>query len=198
MRTLIPSAAARRRHRTSSHTSSGQDRAQARGLMHRAVLTAGAAAVLLGPALWAASPAGADTNPACPDAFSSTATSCIYHYTGAEQDFTVPDRVTAVTITTVGAPGGKVYGNDAGVGAVVTATVPLPAGTTTLYAEVGGPGFNGGGGGGGQGGAGGGASDVRTTSITQISDSQLTTATDTRLVVAGGGGGAGESVGDSA
>ena len=32
-----------------------------RSLMHRAVVTTGAAVVVLGPAVWAASPAGADT-----------------------------------------------------------------------------------------------------------------------------------------
>jgi uncharacterized repeat protein (TIGR01451 family) len=175
-----------------------------RGLLPRAALTAGAAAVVLGPALWAASPAGADTNPACPDASLSTATSCTYAYTGAEQDFTVPAGVTAVTITAVGAPGGgSSDGAAGGNGAVVKATVPLPDGTTTLYAEVGAPGHGGGsttggfngGGGSGDGGTGGGASDVRTTSISQVPDSQLATAGDTRLVVAGGGGGAGLAFG---
>jgi uncharacterized repeat protein (TIGR01451 family) len=180
-----------------------------RSLMHRAVVTTGAAVVVLGPAVWAASPAGADTNPACPDAFTSTATSCTYHYTGAEQNFTVPAGVTAVTVTAVGAPGGTSTDSTVGGnGAAVTATVPLPAGTTTLYAEVGGPGqtpagdgatpggFNGGGSSGPDGGTGGGATDVRTTSISQVPDSQLATAGDTRLVVAaGGGGGAGGSDG---
>ena len=60
----------------------------------------------LGPAAWAAGPATADTNPACPGASSSTATSCTYASTGGEQTFTVPSGVTAVTVTTVGAPGG--------------------------------------------------------------------------------------------
>jgi hypothetical protein len=182
MRTLIPPAAALaaavlrppHQHRTSQHTSPGKDRGPRRGLPHRAVLTAGAAAALLGPALWAAGPANADTNPACPNASASTATSCTYASTGAEQTFTVPSGVTAVTVHAVGAPGGTdTSGATAGGnGAAVTATVPLPTGTTTLYVEVGGPGtqggFNGGGVNGGDGGNGGGASDVRTTSINHV------------------------------
>jgi uncharacterized repeat protein (TIGR01451 family) len=128
------------------------------------------------------------------------ATATTFTETGGEQTYAVPPGVTAVAVTAVGAPGGNVGGE----GAVVTATVPLPAGTTTLYVEVGQPGlstgcpasvaivgaFNGGGfspcGGGG-----GGASDVRTTSIATVPDSALTAANDSRLVVAAGGGGGG-------
>ena len=67
-----------------------------------------------------------------------------FTYTGAEQTYPVPDGTTALVITAVGASGHA--GNNlevGGAGAVVTATVPmtaLPAGTTTLYVEVGGPG----------------------------------------------------------
>src|SRR5215831_3049353 len=114
--------------------------------------------------------------------------------TGAEQTYAVPAGATAVTIIAVGAPGGAGSGGTAGgTGAVVTATVPLPAGTTTLYVEVGGAGttapesnaggFNGGGGS-GIGGGGGGASDVRTCSMSSCADLNTN---DSRLVVAGGG-----------
>jgi hypothetical protein len=155
-----------------------------RGVLRRAAVAAGAAAVLLGSAVAAAGPAGADTNP-CPGASSSTDTSCTYASTGAEQTFTVPSGVTAVSIFAVGASGGA--GSE---GALVTAVVPLPAGTSTLYVEVGGnggsaaSGFNGGGAGANGGTPGGGASDVRLDPNT----TPLSTA-DTRLVVAGGGGG---------
>jgi Bacterial Ig-like domain (group 3)/Glycine rich protein len=137
-------------------------------------------------------------NPACPLAASSTANSCTYAGTGAEQTYTVPAGVSFVTISAIGSHGG--FGNNfvqGGKGAAVTATVPVPIGTTTLYVEVGTPGgndnlngfggFNGGGFSGDAGG-GGGASDVRTCSSTTCTDLGVN---DTRLVVAGGGGGGG-------
>jgi hypothetical protein len=140
---------------------------------------------------------------------SGSTVTCTFSSTGSEQTFTVPSGVTAVTVTAVGAPGGNTASPSAGgFGAVVNATVPitaLPAGTMTLYVEVGGAGgfdaclvrgagvggFNGGGSTTVCSGGGGGASDVRTTSIQTVPDSQLTTSNDSRLVVAGGGGGAG-------
>jgi uncharacterized repeat protein (TIGR01451 family) len=177
-----------------------------RALVHRAAVAAGAAAVLLGSAVAAAGPAAATTNPACPTASSSTATSCIYASTGAEQMFTVPAGVTAVTVHAVGAPGGTgghggpfTAGGAGGFGASVTATVPLTAGTTTLYVEVGGAGvtapfgqsaFNGGGTAQG-GGGGGGASDVRTVSCGSPCNTADPGSLASRLVVAGGGGGGG-------
>ncbi|MBV8991531.1 MAG: hypothetical protein JO372_23465, partial [Solirubrobacterales bacterium] len=137
-------------------------------------------------------------NPACPSAASSTTDSCTFAATGAEQTYTVPAGVSFVTISAIGAHGG--FGNNfvqGGNGAAVTATVHLPAGTGTLYVEVGTPGgndnlngfggFNGGGASGDAGG-GGGASDVRTCSGTVCTDLSVN---DTRLVVAGGGGGGG-------
>jgi hypothetical protein len=158
------------------------------------VLSLAGAMLMLQSAAWAA-------NPACPSAASSTAISCTYAATGAEQTYTVPAGVQFVTISAVGAPGGR--GNNGapgGNGAAVTATVSLSPGTTTLYVEVGtaganahiavnsGGGFNGGGNS-TFGGSGGGASDVRTCSNSVCSD---LSAQDTRLVVAaGGGGGAG-------
>ncbi len=130
---------------------------------------------------------------------SAAASTVTFAYTGSEQSFVVPVGVAAVTITAVGAPGGPNETSDLpGDGAAVTAAVALPAGTTTLFVEVGGPGvlgatqpgftpFNGGGAA-TDGGSGGGATDVRTCSINTCT--QLN-ADDTRLVVAGGGGGAG-------
>jgi uncharacterized repeat protein (TIGR01451 family) len=120
-----------------------------------------------------------------------------FTYTGAEQTDPVPTGTTAVTITAVGARGGTAQagGGAGGNGVSVTATVPLPAGTTTLYVEVGGPGatalgptaagFNGGDSS-ESGGTRGGASDVRTCSISTCTN---LSANDTRLVVAGDGGG---------
>lgn len=138
---------------------------------------------------------------------SALAATTTFNYTGAEQTYTVPTGATAVTITAVGARGGTSRsGAPGGNGARVTATVPLPAGTTTLYVEVGGAGTPGpctyalpdGGGGGfngggstGCGGGGGGASDVRITSTSTVPEAALTSANDSRLVVAGGGGGGG-------
>ena len=131
-------------------------------------------------------------------------------YTGTEQSYTVPTGATAVTITATGATGGpSLNAKPGGNGATVTATLPVPAGTTTLYVEVGGAGAPGpcffasqaGGGGfngGGSsvcGGGGGGASDVRTTPMAAVADPALTTADDSRLVVAGGGGGGGYDCG---
>ena len=154
----------------------------------------GTAAVLatLAVLLWPVA-AGAQ-NPACPTAASSTADSCTYAATGAEQTYAVPAGASFVTIRAVGAPGG--IGNNfaaGGSGAIVTATVPVPSGANTLYVEVGAPGtfwqpgFNGGGDS-SFGGGGGGASDVRTCSATACPD---LSAEDSRLVVAGGGGGGG-------
>jgi len=135
---------------------------------------------------------------------SAAATTTTFIYTGVEQTYSVPAGAVGVTITAVGAPGGHggfSSGVAGGYGASVSATVPLQAGTTTLYVEVGGIGaspagcgsavfaFNGGGGS-YCGGGGGGASDVRLDSATTA----LTT-TDSRLVVAGGGGGG--ATGDS-
>ncbi len=149
---------------------------------------------------------------------SAGSTTTTFTYTGSEQTYSVPPGATGVAITAVGARGGSqtIGGFVApGFGAAVTATVPLPSGTTTLYVEVGGTGgevctadnqntglpggFNGGGDtpgvpagfGGCPGAGGGGASDVRTTSISSVPNSELTAANDSRLVVAGGGGGAG-------
>jgi hypothetical protein len=174
----------------------GTDRSRVRRRARRLTLALAAAAVLglsgAAPALVSSAAAGS----------SSAAT---FAYTGDEQQYTVPAGATAVTITAVGAPGGVGPGGVANhaMGALVTATVPLSPGTTTLYVEVGGagageavcgitngPAFNGGGAS-DCGGGGGGASDVRATSVSTVPNSGLTAANDSRLVVAGGGGGSG-------
>jgi hypothetical protein len=144
-----------------------------------------------------------------------------FGFTGGEQDYTIPAGATALLITAIGAPAGGGISDPAagGFGADVSAVVPvsaLPAGTLTLYVEVGGAGqdasassgtgasagkctdfapggFNGGGSACNGGGGGGGASDVRTTSIAAVANSDLTASTDSRIVVAGGGGGGGPS-----
>lgn len=134
---------------------------------------------------------------------SGPTTTCTFAFTGTEQTFTVPNGVTQVDVTAIGAAGGLegVNKTPGGRGAQVSGTLTGLSGGQTLYVEVGGTptlnpgcypsspcigGFNGGGtshfGGGG-----GGASDVRTLPST----TPLTT-TDSRLVVAAGGGGAGE------
>lgn len=125
----------------------------------------------------------------------STTFSC----TGAEQTYFVPNGTKSLTITAVGAPGAATppEGNGTGLGGLgadVTATVPLQKKTSAVYVEVGCPapddgavgGFNGGGSTGPAAGGGGGASDLRLQSLA----TSLTT-DDSRLVVAGGGGGAG-------
>ena len=184
MRTLNPWAAARtqdRRNRPAVVPVPAPRRAWAGRIAAVAVPLAVATAGLAGTA----GPAAAQAAPA------ATPATTTFSYTGAEQTYSVPAGITAVTITAVGAPGGADFGTAGGHGASVTATVPLPRHATTLYVEVGGPGgagggFNGGGSSAGGGAGGGGASDVRLDPNT----TPLSTA-DTRLVVAGGGGGAG-------
>lgn len=156
-----------------------------------AVLAAGAA---FAPVAGAALPAGCSAN-------ADGTVTCAYAYTGAEQQFTVPVGVTALTVRAVGAPGGAdlqptpVAG---GRGAVTLSVIPSTPGEA-LYVEVGGSangsagGFNGGGNGGHNGGGGGGASDLRTCSMTATSCPGADNTLDSRLVVAGGGGGAGTS-----
>jgi Glycine rich protein len=119
-------------------------------------------------------------------------------YTGAEQTFTVPTRVSSLQVVAVGATGGPGWFDvGGGPGGVTVAEVPVTPGET-LYVEVGGYGssafvccsssFNGGGAGGadllGGPGGGGGASDLRRLSRTTPGSES------SRLVVAGGGGGA--------
>jgi uncharacterized repeat protein (TIGR01451 family) len=168
-----------------------------RGLLGRAALTAGAAAVLLGPAV-AAIATGTAAQAASGDCTGTTTVTCKYGYTGGEQAFTVPAGITSVQVDAVGAAGGADnHGNPGGLGAEVTGTLTGLSGGQVLYVEVGQApdsastpigarpmAFNGGG-----------ASDVRTTSIAAVPDSALTTANDSRLIVAAGGGGHSEPEG---
>jgi hypothetical protein len=134
--------------------------------------------------------------------------SASFEFTGAPEDFVVPEGVCSVTVDAFGAEGGVGSdGNTAGLGGHTTATIEVTPGET-LVVTVGGQGadggsqvasegqplgsggFNGGGNGGNSnnqdpGGGGGGASDVRQ------GGADLTD----RVVIAGGGGGSG---GDSA
>jgi hypothetical protein len=116
-----------------------------------------------------------------------------YKYTGTIQQFVVPNRVTAIQVTAIGALGGTGGGGQiGGAGANITTTINVTPGQT-LYIVVGGYpgqsatakyGFAGNGGlansGTAYGGAGGGLSGVF---------SSNTPSTSSALVVAGGGGG---------
>ena len=113
-----------------------------------------------------------------------------YQYTGAIQQFVVPNRVTSIQVNTIGAKGGTgARGQAGGAGANITTTLNVTPGQI-LYIVVGGfpgqsatvkYGFGGNGGSGtNYGGAGGGLSGVFSSSSPAIANS---------LVVAGGGGG---------
>jgi len=131
------------------------------------------------------------------------ATTTKFFCTGAEQTYSVPAGVRALKIKAIGAAGAPsasvngVQSGPGGQGAIVGAWVPLLPTISTVYVEVGcagsggSGGFNGGGSTSQFAGGGGGASDVRLTSISQVPDSSLTKANDSRMVVAGGGGGGG-------
>jgi hypothetical protein len=85
-------------------------------------------------------------------------------YTGGEQTYKVPDGVSSIKVTAVGAPGGgggPGFGGGrsaGGAGATVTEELSVSAGET-LYIEIGGPGAAGTGGAFGSGAAGGGGFD---------------------------------------
>lgn len=113
-----------------------------------------------------------------------------FQYTGAIQQFIVPNRVTAIQVTAIGAKGGTgARGQAGGAGATITTTLNVTPGQV-LYIVVGGfpgqsttpkYGFGGSGGSGtNYGGAGGGLSGVFTSS---------SPANANALVIAGGGGG---------
>ncbi|MCW5853849.1 MAG: hypothetical protein KIT87_27525, partial [Anaerolineae bacterium] len=165
-------------------------------LTRREALRLGVAAALLPVihSIVAPSPVAAQSpRPTC---------SQVFDYTGAEQIFIVPARVTSVTITALGAQGGASFSIPGGLGGETVATISVTPGQT-LYVYVGGiggtgsfagggtGGFNGGASGGSTiaggpgGGGGGGASDVRQGGNTLAN----------RVVVAGGGGGAGGGLG---
>lgn len=117
-------------------------------------------------------------------------TTYLFQYTGAIQQFIVPNRVTAIQVTAIGAKGGTgARGQAGGAGATITTTLNVTPGQV-LYIVVGGfpgqsttpkYGFGGSGGSGtNYGGAGGGLSGVFTSA---------SPANANALVIAGGGGG---------
>ena len=128
-------------------------------------------------------------------------TTCRFSFTGAAQDWTVPDHVRTVTFTVTGAAGGSANDQPGGRGRGTRATLVVTPGTTYRL-HVGGKGgsdddaagtrgvggWNGGGNGAGPrnpgGGGGGGASDIRTWPYDASH----------RILVGGGGGGAGSAV----
>ena len=141
---------------------------------------------------------------------------CTFSYTGAEQSWQVPPGLSSVQVPAIGGSGSSNVAADGttvagGKGANVSATVPVPAGTTRLYVEVGNPSVQSrncldvsisgclNGPGRDVGHAGGAASDVRTCSMANCPFFYAAFNAcninfydcDSRLVVAGGGGGAG-------
>uniref|UniRef100_UPI0035BC22F0 glycine-rich protein n=1 Tax=Brucella endophytica TaxID=1963359 RepID=UPI0035BC22F0 len=143
---------------------------------------------------------------------------CVYTFTGREQTFAVPDGVTLLDVTAIGAAGAAGEAGDpsrsgtGGKGGRADALIAVTP-NSTLYVEVGGiptadiarcfnppllcvGGWNGGGSTGfqnitvGLGGGGGGASDVRTISMS------VPGSLNSRLIVAAGGGGGGSGCGN--
>lgn len=128
-------------------------------------------------------------------AYTLSAQSVTYSYTGSVQTFTVPTCVSSITVDVIAGSGGNNGSYLGGNGGRVQATVPVtPGEVLQIYvgsaganSQVSHPGVYGGGGGvysyvsAGTSGTGGGASDIRRTPY-NLSD---------RLVVAGGGGGGG-------
>lgn len=123
---------------------------------------------------------------------SGNTVTCTYT-AGGETAFAVPQGVSSVTATVVGAQGGADSSDNVagGLGAVASGTITVTGGET-LYAEVdilgGAPGVESNGF--VDGGAGGGESDVRTCSATATCASGTTLAS--RLLVGAGGGGTGD------
>ncbi|MGA2519733.1 MAG: Ig-like domain-containing protein [Acidimicrobiales bacterium] len=132
-----------------------------------------------------ATQAGAVTGPA-PSCSAGTCT-VTFHYAAGGQSWTVPTGVGTETLTLYGAKGGTTdVSVPGGLGAKVTGTLQIAAGTSVLLTTGGAGGFNvagsnGGSAGEGDSGGGGGATDVR------VGGSGLAQ----RVLVAGGGGGAG-------
>jgi hypothetical protein len=163
-------------------------------LLSRAALPIGTATVvggaLIAGGLALAGPAGAQSTPACPaPVITGTTATVTCSYTGAAQYWTVPTGVGQATFTLYGAEGGTDEDDGpGGLGAQVTGSLLLAAGTV-LQVNVGqggaingGSPFGGGGSPGDDGASGGGASDIRDGSY-GLAD---------RLLVAAGGGGGGQ------
>ncbi len=132
---------------------------------------------------------------------SASAATQTFHFTGAEQTFTVPTEVSSLHVVAIGGTGGDA-GAAGGAAAAVSADLPVTPGEV-LYVEVAGNGdsaadggaggFNGGGAAGaGDAAGGGGASDLRTL------PRSAGLFPDPRLMVAAGGGGAAEGTGGAA
>lgn len=126
----------------------------------------------------------------------------VFGYTGAEQQYVVPNGVTMVRVVAIGGAGAAgaaspTGAGPGGIGGQVQADVPVAPGEP-LFVEVGGSpdqpgagGFNGGGDSRNGGGGGGGASDIRTCSRTGSTCAPGNDTLTSRLVVAAGGGGGG-------
>ncbi len=160
------------------------------------------AGVLLGLGV---APAWAASNPACPEADSSTATSCTYTTPAATATFTVPGGISSLDVVAVGAAGGAGYDESGtvadvpgGLGASVQDTaVPVTSGSV-LGVTVGGAGASGAAGGTpGGGGDGGQSSDINNGVTTYYNGgggggfSGLFDPSANPLVIAAGGGGGG-------
>ena len=131
-----------------------------------------------------------------PDCMSGPAMrACRFSFTGAEQQFVVPDGIRHLRIIAVGAGGKPGYLDWQSAGAQVSATIPVRP-HQALYINVGAlglpfhPAFNGGTNGGG------GASDLRTCPSSDPACPALGSASDPRLVVAAGAGGGGTEPND--
>ncbi len=152
------------------------------------------AAVLGAASLVAGVPAGPASAASGGCTTSGTQVTCTFTETGSAQTWTVPSGITSATFTLYGAEGGASNtGIPGGLGAEVTATLPVTAGTV-LQVNAGqagavnsGVSFGGGGSSLEDSGSGGGASDVRS----PAADGSYPLAD--RLLVAGGGGGGGDS-----
>jgi hypothetical protein len=135
-------------------------------------------------------------------------TQSTFIYTGTEQVYFVPPRVTEIHAVVVGAAGGSTYeySNEhyvdaGGFGARISLDIPVSPGEP-LFLDVGGngksnsqvPTFNGGGPGGQFAASGGGASEIRT----YPGDFDVEPLTNPTVVVAGGGGGGGAHYGEAA
>jgi hypothetical protein len=128
-------------------TGIGPTRQSSRRSFSRVRRLAPALLLSLAPLLGAGQPAVVHADGTCTP--SGNQVTCTFGYTGgdfgADQPWVVPPGVSSVQVTAVGQPGFANVTSDGtgtlvpgGKAARVTATVPLPAGTTALYVEVGG------------------------------------------------------------
>ena len=154
------------------------------------------AAVTLGAAGLAAALPAASASAASGACTGTTTVTCTFTESGAARTWTVSAGITSATFTLYGAHGGSSADDNSpgGIGAEVTATLPVTAGTVLQVnvgqagAPNGGAAFGGGATGHGDAGTGGEASDVRS----PAADGSYPLAN--RLLVAGGGGGGGSGI----